>query len=380
MRVLLISSSSGSRGGGEIFLRYLAKGLVSEGDEVAVWMSADEQMNELAAQLASDGVEVLRSRYRNTYHRPARSLSTKMPWQWKQEMLELWAAWKPDLLHVNKQNLEDGPDLVRAANEFSAPAVCTVHITQSQRSLGAVGGGIRDLAARRNLRTQKLPLAAVSDLRGEELGKFAGRDATVLYNGVPCPPDDQLASWRSETRATLGWEDGAVGFLGVGRMVAQKRPLEFVRLAEAIHQAHPEARFAWIGDGDLSDDWDRQAAGMGHLQRLPWQDSVDPWFAAADVFLHTAAFEGLPFAVVEALSHGLPTLLPDSVIQEAHPFQQAGVPCSDRPEDWLAEVCSPAFRQQQRDKSLNLHSRHFSLKAMALGHQEFYRRVVSEHK
>ena len=36
--MLLVSSGSGSRGGGEIFLEYLAKELTDRGHEVAVWI------------------------------------------------------------------------------------------------------------------------------------------------------------------------------------------------------------------------------------------------------------------------------------------------------------------------------------------------------
>jgi len=41
MKILLVSSGSGSRGGGEIFLVYLAQGLTDRGHEVLVWMPSE---------------------------------------------------------------------------------------------------------------------------------------------------------------------------------------------------------------------------------------------------------------------------------------------------------------------------------------------------
>ena len=36
-----------------------------------------------------------------------------------------------------------------------------------------------------------------------------------------------------------------------------------------------------------------------------WQTDVLPYFAAGDLLLHVAEFEGLPFAVIEAMAAGL---------------------------------------------------------------------------
>lgn len=366
MRILLVSSSSGSRGGGEIFLRYLAGGLRELGHNVAVWISTGTQMDELAALLADDHIEVLRSPYTNTYHRALRSLSSLLPSPSLSDIRSCWEGWDPDLIHINKQNLEDGLDLYQLAAGMATPSLCTIHITQSQHSLGAVAGRLRDAVARRTLRRFPVPLTAVSDLRASELSLFAGREAPSIYNGVPEPDADSLSRWRSETRGKLGWEEKTLGFLGVGRMVPQKRPLEFLRLAREIHSRYPEARFAWIGDGELAAEWDSETSdASAWIQRLPWQTSTAPWFAAADVFLHTAAFEGLPFAVVEACSFRLPILLPGSVIQEAEPFQLAHIPSSDAPETWIEEIGQATYRSALAEKAHQLFVEHFSLSSMA---------------
>lgn len=373
MRILLASSSSGSRGGGEIFLRYLAGGLRELGHTVGVWMSESSQMDELADHIASDGIEVLRDRYTNTYHRPLRSLSALLPSSEMGKIRKHWAAWNPDIIHINKQNLEDGLDLYKLAATSSIPAIGTLHITQSQKSLGAVAGGLRDAVARRALQKFSLPLTAVSDLRAEQLAAFSGNTVTSIYNGVPAPDTDSLAGWRVTSREALGWDENLIGFLGVGRMVPQKRPLEFIRLARSIHSLYPATRFAWIGDGELSEDWDRETEGAtGWIQRLPWQQSTAPWFAAADVFLHTAAFEGLPFAVLEACSFRLPLLLPDSVIQEASPFQAARIPSSDHPENWMTEIGDPGFRSKLGETAHALFLEHFSLTSMVQGFSHLY--------
>ena len=66
MKILLVSSGSGSRGGGEIFLNYLGSALAARGHAVVTWMPAHARMNELASQCAKFS-EVVRAEFRNTY-------------------------------------------------------------------------------------------------------------------------------------------------------------------------------------------------------------------------------------------------------------------------------------------------------------------------
>ena len=54
MKILLASSSSGSRGGGELYLLYLGRALAERGHEAMLWASAHPRMNELAEKWKKD--------------------------------------------------------------------------------------------------------------------------------------------------------------------------------------------------------------------------------------------------------------------------------------------------------------------------------------
>ena len=62
MKVLLASSSSGSRGGGELYLVYLGRALAHRGHAVTLWASTNPRMDELANTFSGFG-QVLRSGY-----------------------------------------------------------------------------------------------------------------------------------------------------------------------------------------------------------------------------------------------------------------------------------------------------------------------------
>jgi hypothetical protein len=186
MKILLASSSSGSRGGGELYLIYLGRALADRGHEVLLWCSSHERMDELAATFAKFG-RVLRSKYRNTYDLPGRCvasfLSRKVPRQIAQE----WCESGADFIHLNKQNLEDGLDLLRALRLCGVPSLTTIHLTQSARYLKAVAAPARDFVSRRALLAYPGLLVTVLENRRRDLADFIGDSPRIrmIANGVP---------------------------------------------------------------------------------------------------------------------------------------------------------------------------------------------------
>jgi glycosyltransferase involved in cell wall biosynthesis len=306
MRVLLVSSGSGSRGGGEIFLEYLTKELGNRGHEVMVWIPNSARMDELAEKCSRE-VRVVRSDYRNTYDYFTKSLATCFNWGVARRVADEWSAIAPDVIHINKQNLEDGLDLLRAARLCALPSICTIHLTQTASYLRARLAWLRDLIARRQLEKYEGILVSVQATREQALRDFIGngaRTASVL-NGVPWINRAAMCSERQRKRAVLGVSDGELLVLGVGRLVAQKRPLLFLKVAKELHAQVPQARFLWVGDGNLAPQWREMIAReqMGHFVSCAgWQSDVLPFFLAGDVLLHVAEFEGLPFALIEAMA------------------------------------------------------------------------------
>jgi hypothetical protein len=94
MKILLVSSGSGSRGGGEIFLNYLGGALAARGHSVMTWMPAHARMNELASQCAKFS-QVIRAEFRNTYDHRSRSLATVFNARESDNVARQWAGLNP---------------------------------------------------------------------------------------------------------------------------------------------------------------------------------------------------------------------------------------------------------------------------------------------
>lgn len=376
MKILLVSSGSGSRGGGEIFLNYLGSALAARGHSVITWMPAHARMNELASQCAKFS-QVIRAEFCNTYDYRSRSLATLLNARSSNDIARQWAELRPDIIHVNKQNLEDGLDLLRAARVSGCPSVCTIHLTQTARYLRARAALLRDLASWWELRKFAGDFVAVQDIRRNELSSFLGSEARTktIFNGVPPVDLMHRHALRRSMRAELDIAHDQLLVVGLGRLVPQKRPFIFLEMAKKLHAQYPHTRFAWVGDGELSDEW-RAAIARNGLSDVVlwtgWKSDVRPYLAAADLLLHTAEYEGLPFALIEAMSMGVPCAISRSVASELPFLNAQNAIFYDDPGRLEYFICDPQALREVGEAARVLVSERFSDHAMAASYEKLY--------
>ncbi|KOG34320.1 hypothetical protein ADK37_19730 [Streptomyces resistomycificus] len=95
----------------------------------------------------------------------------------------------------------------------------------------------------------------------------------------------------------------------VGRLDAQKAPLDFVRMAAALQAGRPDTAFVMIGDGPLRDDVRRLAAELDVQVVLTGDRADADWLVAGlDAFVITSLYEGLGRALTEALAAARPVV------------------------------------------------------------------------
>lgn len=380
MKVLFVSSSSGSRGGGEIYLLYLGSAMRQQGHDVVLWASSDKRMDELAEGFSEFGT-VVRTPYRNTYDRPLRGVTGIFRNGVARDVARQWESIDPDVIHLNKQNLEDGLELLQAANLTSIPSVCTIHITQSASFLKARFAWLRDWAARRALNRYEGPFVAVQERRGRELRQFLGEDARVnaINNGVQLYDLPFDSAQCTEMRRRFGIGDDELLFVGVGRIEPQKRPLFFLDVARRIYAECPAARFLWVGDGSLRGTWEEKVDDYDLHEVVHcagWQEDVEPFLAAADVFLHVAEFEGLPLALIEAMSAGLPCALPESLVEDFEVIEKEHVLVIDEWEAFVRAIRDSDRRQEVALRGRQLVENELSVEHMARQYEVLYHSVI----
>ena len=114
-RLLLISSNSSGRGGGERYLVYLAQGLRLLNCEVHVLLSTATYMDDWAKKLTLEGAEVHRRNLLGLCSRPLRFVQSITDKKQHSKIAEVCKAVAPDAIIANQQYDEDGLDYLMGA-------------------------------------------------------------------------------------------------------------------------------------------------------------------------------------------------------------------------------------------------------------------------
>lgn len=109
--------------------------------------------------------------------------------------------------------------------------------------------------------------------------------------------------------ASGGAGAGDPHLLGVGRLLPQKDPEFFARAVEAIRAAGIDVEATWIGDGEPHLRRRLEAAQVNVTGWLPREQSLNRLAQPGGIYLHSALWEGFPFAILEAHVAGLPLVV-----------------------------------------------------------------------
>ncbi|HHT8080078.1 TPA: glycosyltransferase, partial [Escherichia coli] len=100
-----------------------------------------------------------------------------------------------------------------------------------------------------------------------------------------------------------------------GRLWPQKNPLYFAEAAKYIIENNliPDSVFVIVGDGELMNDLKYNYQTDMNLKKrlllLGWRNDIPNILKASDVFVLPSLWEGMPLAILEAQSTGLPCIV-----------------------------------------------------------------------
>jgi glycosyltransferase involved in cell wall biosynthesis len=95
------------------------------------------------------------------------------------------------------------------------------------------------------------------------------------------------------------------------RMHPDKRPLEWLAIAERFRRRRPGARFLMVGDGALLEEARECAQRLGIADRVLFtglSSSVGYWLTRMDTLMLVSRWEGLPNVLIEAQLAGIPVV------------------------------------------------------------------------
>jgi glycosyltransferase involved in cell wall biosynthesis len=215
---------------------------------------------------------------------------------------------------------------------YGKALVCTVHSTWKGEAKAIVGEPFTRLNANEKVLVTLNPMLrffeesmihrarkviAVSEFTKWELTnyyKIPAHKIKVIHNVVDIKKF-QPATDKRKIKSELGFNPDDIAIVSVGRLYARKGLFTLIQSMPAVIKRFPNAKFIISGKGQ-SDEMQKliaHATRLGVINNIIFtgyypDQKLPKLYQAADVFAFSTFYEHHPFAVLEALSSGLPVV------------------------------------------------------------------------
>jgi len=213
-----------------------------------------------------------------------------------------------DLLHVHGE-IAAGLCIPTLALSRSVVTIHGLHVVRRvegwRRTMAVANLRLVVRSASRTICVGEAELAEVKSLVG------AMKRVVLVRNGVdesPPPTADERTAARSE----LGIPATAAVGLYLAALDPHKEPMVVARAALEVAGKGVPLVLLFAGDGPLRDQLGSLDRDGAVLQLLGFQTDVRRVLAASDFFILPSRREGLSFALLEAMSAGLPPVVSDA--------------------------------------------------------------------
>jgi glycosyltransferase involved in cell wall biosynthesis len=289
-RILLLSTSLGM-GGADRQILYLARALLAHGYDVrVVSMTPPEEMGQQAMTegLPISSLEMQRGR---------------ADWRSFHRLVTLLREWRPHLLtsfmyHANLMG--------RLAGRWAGVPLIVSSVRSEQNGHVSRDWLMRVTNWMDHCATTNSEKVATSLVKR---GLLSADKTRVIPNGVDTEALATSSVERTRIREDLGLAPNEFLWLAIGRLLPQKDYPTLLRAFQPL--AGAPARLFVAGRGPLLDGLRRQAEELGvgsQVTFLGVRRDIAALLAAADGFVLSSAWEGMPNVVMEALATATPVV------------------------------------------------------------------------
>lgn len=215
---------------------------------------------------------------------------------------------RPDILHIHAI----GPSLVvPLARLLGMKVVVTHHGKDYERQKwGPFARVILRLGERIGMSSANERIV-ISELIRNSVHEMYGQDSAVIPNGIEKPSGED----NTDVLSRFGLVPGKY-VLQVSRIVPEKRQRDLI---DAFTRAHlpPEWKLAFVGDTEFPDEYSRSVLTTAQTNSAVvctgFQSGADlrELYRRGGLFVLPSSHEGLPIALLEAISHRIPVIASD---------------------------------------------------------------------
>ena len=143
-----------------------------------------------------------------------------------------------------------------------------------------------------------------------------GASVHVVPNSLPRRMPRELSATEARSRRMkLGLPADSKVVLMVAAFTPQKRHALALDICARVLRDRKDVAFVFLGDGTTRHPFMAEAASRGldkHVIAPGYRQNVEDYYAVSDMCMLTSVNEGFGYAVLEAMGHGLPTVVFDS--------------------------------------------------------------------
>lgn len=140
---------------------------------------------------------------------------------------------------------------------------------------------------------------------------FAKGKSFTVYNGVCLGKFKKDISVRSEVRKQYGVSDNDFLFLNVGRLTEAKNQQCLIIAFSKFLNRHGAAKLMIVGEGHLRKQLEKLILEFNLQEKVflvGAQSNIADFYSAANCFVLSSSWEGLPMAIIEAKAASLPII------------------------------------------------------------------------
>ena len=224
------------------------------------------------------------------------------------------------------------------------------------------------------LHKSKYVIACSKTLQKQTERDIKGLNVTAIQNGIDL--NDYPVLDKNVLRKQYGYPKDALIFISTGSMTLRKRIPETV---DAFIRANIlNAYLLMVGNGPYLEEYKKKYANSKAVTFLGRRSDIKELLNIADVFVSSSESEGLPLAVLEAMSTGNYLFLSDipqhqEILQE---FGNSGVLYQLGDENKLAALFRNTKELLEKSECIGLQNSVFDISVMGKAYRDYYMSVL----
>lgn len=206
-------------------------------------------------------------------------------------------------------------------------------------------------------------------------GEKRGAEALILNNAI----DTMRFSYSEENRNEIRTQNKiktkyVIGH--IGRFTISKNHNYIAEIFSELCKIRDDCTLMLIGQGELLNTVKQRVSELGlndNVVFLDFNEDIEKYYSAMDVFLMPSIFEGLPITLVESQANGLKSLVSDVITEKS---DLTGLvefySLSQSAENWAKRLCEKLSDCKREETAEKIADKGFSLSAQAKELAELY--------